>query len=298
VELRHFRYFVAVGECLNFTRAAAKLRLAQPALSRQIRDLEEELGVRLFERSSRFVRLTEAGKAFLSEARAVLDHSEHAANIAKAYGKNERSEIQIGYSPSPTIELLPEALSVFREAAPSVRIKLHDLSSEEILAGLRDGRLDAALTVAARKKRMHGLIFEELRTYPVTVVMPRSGRWLKVRCLGLGILAEESLVCFSRDEYPEYYSWLIDIFRPVRRKPRIGEEVDSASSLIAGVEAGRGIALVPSCFSVVAGSRLKFVPLNPTPAPLVVGICYLKSHLKPGALRFVEIARALRSNGL
>src|SRR5690349_14480133 len=99
MELRHLRYFVAVGELLNFTKAAAKLRVAQPALSRQIHDLEEELGVPLLERNSRSVRLTSAGKAFVKDAQAVLQSAEAAIQTARAFAKGERGEIHIGYAP-------------------------------------------------------------------------------------------------------------------------------------------------------------------------------------------------------
>src|SRR5262245_55176497 len=114
MELRHFRYFVAVAEEQNVTRAAARLRVSQPPLSRQIRDLEDELGVALFERSAKSVRLTEAGRVFLEEARAVLSRAEEAAQTVKAVAGGKRGELHVGYAPSLTVELLPQALRTFQ----------------------------------------------------------------------------------------------------------------------------------------------------------------------------------------
>src|SRR5215468_11139710 len=107
MELRHLRYFVAVAELLNFTKAAAKLRVAQPSFSRQIHDLEEELGVSLLERNSRFVRLTGAGEAFATEARAVLQQAEAAVQKARAFANSNHGHLNLGYASSLTVELLP-----------------------------------------------------------------------------------------------------------------------------------------------------------------------------------------------
>src|SRR5262249_50331733 len=153
MELRHLRYFVAVAELLNFTKAAAKLRVAQPSFSRQIRDLEEDLGVSLLERNSRFVRLTEAGKAFATETSAVLQHAETAAQTARAFAKSHHGRLHLGYAPSLTVEVLPQALRSFEKQCPRVRVTIQDLSIREMMNGLREGRLDVALTVELSGKQ-------------------------------------------------------------------------------------------------------------------------------------------------
>ena len=118
MELRHLRYFVAVAEALNFTRAAAKLRLAQPALSRQVQDLEDEIGVDLLQRSPRGATLTAEGKLFLEEARGILRLTEEAVSKTRALARGELGELNVGYAPSPSIELLPPALRSFQAAFP------------------------------------------------------------------------------------------------------------------------------------------------------------------------------------
>jgi DNA-binding transcriptional LysR family regulator len=288
MELRHFRYFVTVAKLLNFTKAAVKLHVAQPALSRQIRDLEDELGVQLLERNSRFVRLTAAGATFVHEAHAVLVRAQEAAQAARAFATGERGVIRLGYAPSPTVELLPQALQAFQKDSPGVRLTLHDLSVQEMLHGLREGGLDAALTVASSSKEMSGLAFEELRTYPFCVAVNASHRLARVRRVNLSQLKEEHLIVYSRADYPEYHEWLASMFQSLGAMPKIAEEHDSATSLIAAIEAGRGIALVPSVLSSLAGSRLMLREIKPSPMPLVVGVAYRRHHLNPAVRRFIK----------
>lgn len=128
MELRHLRYYLAVAEALNFTKAAALLRVAQPALSRQIRDLEDEIGVDLLTRTPRGVTLTAEGKLFLEETRSLLKLANEAVEKTRALARGEYGELQIGYSPSPTIELLPPALGAFQKNVPRVTVRLYDLA--------------------------------------------------------------------------------------------------------------------------------------------------------------------------
>src|SRR3989442_3260045 len=162
MELRHLRYFIGVAEEENVSRAALKLHVSQPALSRQIRDLEDELGFLLLERSARSVRLTEAGRAFLTEARAVLQRAEHAVNAARAIATDGGGELHVGYAPSLSARILPQTLRVFKAELPNVRLRLHDLSTEEMLAGLREGKLQLAFVVRPTPRMMRGLRFAVL----------------------------------------------------------------------------------------------------------------------------------------
>src|ERR1700683_2427650 len=145
VELRHLRYFVIVAEEQNVTRAAERLHVSQPPLSRQIRDLEQELGVGLFRRTAKSLALTEAGKIFLNEARAVLLRAEKAVQTVRAVASGGRGQLRVGYAPSLTVELLPQALRSFERECPGVRVTLHDLSTEECVQRLTNRKLDVAL---------------------------------------------------------------------------------------------------------------------------------------------------------
>src|SRR5213593_2006551 len=185
MELRHLRYFVAVAEEQNVTRAAARLHVSQPPLSRQIRDLEDELGVALFDHGAKSVRLTEAGRVFLTEARAVVERADKAVQTVKAVANGQRGEIHVGYAPSLTVELLPRALRFFQEANPGVRVQLHDLSTQEMLRGLRDGKLHVALMIQVSTKVLTGLAFKELRRYAICVAAHPSHPLARARKVSL-----------------------------------------------------------------------------------------------------------------
>src|SRR5258705_2179262 len=147
MELRHLRYFLAVGDALNFTKAAAQLRVAQPALSRQVQDLEEEIGVDLLKRSPRGVTLTAEGKLFLEEVRELLKRADESVEKVRALARGEYGELRVGYAPTPTVEILPPALAAFQKAVPRVKLLLHDLSSDERVTSLRDASLELSSTI-------------------------------------------------------------------------------------------------------------------------------------------------------
>jgi LysR family transcriptional regulator, benzoate and cis,cis-muconate-responsive activator of ben and cat genes len=291
MELRHLRYFVAVAELQNFTRAATRLRVAQPALSRQIRDLEDELGAPLLERNPRRVRLTEAGAVFLPEAKAVLQRAAEAAQAVRAVGRGERGEINVGYAPTPTVELLPCTLHAFQNLAPGVRVTLHDLSTEEMLHGLHDGKLDLCLMVRPAAKALRGLRFELLREYPMCVAVARTPPFARLTRVTREQLVREPLLAYARADYPEYHAMLDDLFGSTGPKYRVVQEQDSASALLASVESGRGVAVVPSCMAILAGGRVKLRSLHPLPDALAVGTACRLQKLSPAAQKFLQAAR-------
>ncbi|MDB6020589.1 MAG: hypothetical protein JWQ04_446, partial [Pedosphaera sp.] len=237
----------------------------------QIRDLEDEIGFPLLERSAKSVHLTEAGRTFLIEARAVLQRAEDAVKAARAKVGGMQGEIQAGYAPSLTVEILPRALRIFQAEFPRVRVRLHDLSTEEMVGQLNKGKLQLALMVRPSRKMMRGLRFQELASYPLCVAVPPGHRLARARRVKLAELAREPLIGYSHEDYPEYQESVDALFKPREPRPRIVEEHDGVTSLIAAVESGRGVALVPSCLACMVGPRLKLIPLNPAPSPIVVG---------------------------
>jgi DNA-binding transcriptional LysR family regulator len=295
MELRHLRYFVAAAETENVSRAAAKVHVSQPALSRQIRDLEDELGFPLFERSAKSVRLTEAGKIFFTEARAVLQRADEAVATAKAVAHGGRTELHVGYAPSPTVRIMPATLRVFQAQFPKVRVRLHDLSTEEMLAGVRDGKLQMALLVRPGHGLLRGLHFEELSRDTMCLAVSHEHPLARGRSATLEQVAREPLVAFSAIEYPEYKEYLEALFAPIKAKPRIAQEHDSSASLIAAVESGGGVAIVPRSFSCFTGPRLKLVALSPEPEQIIIGGVWLKNGAAPEAEKFWQCAKEAAS---
>jgi LysR family transcriptional regulator, benzoate and cis,cis-muconate-responsive activator of ben and cat genes len=291
MELRHLRYFIAAAETENVSRAALKLHVSQPAVSRQIRDLEAELGFSLFERSAKSVRLTEAGKTFLAEARAVMQRAEDAVNRAQAIATGARGELHVGYAPSPMVRIMPAALRAFQAQMPQVRVRLHDLSTEEMLAGVREGELQVAFLVRPNRATLRGLHFEELARDTMCLAVPPDHALARLRSVTLARAAREPLVVFTRKDYPEYHEYLEAMFATIKARPKIAAEHDSAASLIAAIESGAGVAVVPQSFSCSAGPRLKLIPLTPTPAPLAIGAVWANDGLIPTAESFWKAAK-------
>ena len=270
MELRHLRYFVIVAEEQNVTRAAERLHVSQPPLSRQIRDLEDELGVELFRRSAKSLALTEAGKIFLIEARAVLLRVDKAIETVRMVARRDRGSLRIGYAPSLTAEFLPRALRLFEAERPGVRVALHDLSSEECLQRIADGKLDLALTVPRRGLRDKSLKFESLTRYAILCAVGLDHPFAKKRAVTLAEIRQQKLMVYSHEDYPEYRDWLSTLFKDFN--PCNTEEYDGVIGLIAAVEAGRGVAFVASSASCLAGPRLRLIPIRPPLGDITVSV--------------------------
>jgi len=273
MELRHLRYFVVVAEEQNVTRAAERLHLSQPPLSRQIRDLEDELGVELFRRTAKSLALTQAGKVFLGEARAVLLRADQAVEAARIAGKKCAGHLRVGYAPSLTARFLPETLRAFGAAFPDVHVTLHDLSTEECRVQLAARKLDLALTVEPPGPEK-GLVFEKITSFPILCAVSRSHPLARRRTVNLKELAAEPFVVYAESDYPEYVASLRERALAAGFRPNIVGEYDGATGLITAVESGRGVALVASTLQCLAGPRLAFVPLQPPLPPATMGAAY------------------------
>src|SRR6476660_6721240 len=289
VELRHLRYFVAVAEIENVSRAALKLHVSQPALSKQIRDLEDELGFSLLERTAKSVRLTDAGRAFLDNARALLQHADEAVKEARAIATEEPTELHVGYSPTQFAEILPKTLRTFQKAMPNVHVRLHDWSNNAIRDGLHDGRLQLGLIVPPVKaSSMRDLRSEELFHQRVCVAVAPQHPFARRRAIPIAEVAAEPLIGLTREDYPNYYDFLSSIFAKVKQKPRVVEEHDSFSGIISAVEAGTGVTMSIDVLGHSFGNRVKLVHITPEPKPISVGIVALKGRLSPAAEKFWE----------
>jgi DNA-binding transcriptional LysR family regulator len=176
----------------------------------------------------------------------------------------------------------------FQETSPGVKVSLHDFSTEQMLAGLRDDSLDAALMAKTSSAALRGLQFRNLVTYHVCVAAHPTHPLARKRRVPLADLAVERLIAYSRREYPEYHEFMQKLFAGGKRRPQIGEEHDSVSSLIAAVESGRGVAIVTESLRCLVGARLVLRPLSPAPEPFCVGVVTPLAEGHPALERFVE----------
>ena len=244
MELRHLRYFVAVAEELHFGRAAERLFMAQPPLSQQIQQLERELGVTLFQRTSRRVQLTPAGEAFLPESRQVLAGVETATQAARRAATGEIGRLGIGFAASATYDLLPAVLHDFRERFPEIALSLQELNAAEQTQALHDRRIQVGFArpyVETSKVRVEAVLRE-----PFLVALPESHPLARQTDLALSQLADELFVSFPEQPPPSYAQAVRRVCETAGFTPRVVQEVREMQTAISLVAAGLGIALLPA----------------------------------------------------
>ena len=247
MELRHLRYFVAVAEELNFTRAAERLNMAQPPLSTQIRALEEELGARLFDRDKRRVDLTQAGRQMLVRARAILSAADAAVKETRRAAAGDIGELQLGYAASAMFtELLPAALRVFRKALPNVQLIVHEMTSRDQLYAIHDRQLDVGILRRPDMPVPPGVRMEEWYTASLVAAIPKGHPLAKKSAIAVADLQDQPLIAYPRDAGVGLYWRIIDLCVKAGFQPRIVREARDASVMIGLVSAGIGIAIVPS----------------------------------------------------
>ena len=215
-----------------------------------------------------------------------------AVKEARAVASAEPTELHVGYSPTPTAEILPKILRAFQRALPNVHVKLHDWSNNAILTGIRDGRLQLGLIVPPLKaSALHDVRYEELFHERVCVAVALQHPFARRRAIPITEVAAEPLIGLTREDYPNYYDFLSIIFSKVKQKPRVVEEHDSFSGIISAVEAGTGVAVGCEVLGHSFGNRVKFLHLTPEPKPFSVGIVARKGKLSPAAEKFWQCAK-------
>src|ERR1700693_2876415 len=241
MELRHLRYFVAVGEEQHYGHAAQRLRVAQPALSRQIQDLEEELGFKLFDRLPRGVKINPAGKLFLDDARRILQEVSEAAARAARVARGQSGTLRVGFTENASWRgAVPESIRRFREKQSDVELQLTPATSLEQIEALRSGRLDAGFVFNTPKTDA------ELDHIPVAVqdvelAGPKGHPLIKMKKLKLRDLADASFVWFPRREAPAFYDRLMhECFRGGLKSPRIVQEGLNEATILSLVSHGVG----------------------------------------------------------
>lgn len=282
MELRHLRYFVAVAEELNFTRAAARLHIGQPPLSQQIQGLEEELGVRLFERSKRRVALTEVGRRFLANAYRILEDTDQAVDCARRAARGEIGELRIGFTSSmPFTSLLPGLIRQYRRARPDVTLTLREMFTPDQYAALADEEIDLGFVRYTGLAIPPGIEVREIRHDPLRLVINAGHPLAGQAVLSLADVREEGFVTYPRRAGTGLTALLHQLCRAAGFEPRIVQEAAEATTQIGLAAAGLGIALLPSPLECVRIEGVRYVPLSDPGAYLSLGVAIRRGDASP-----------------
>jgi LysR family hca operon transcriptional activator len=296
MELRHLRYFVAVAAHGSFNRAAEILHLTQPPLSRQVKDLEEELGVTLLVRGPNSVKLTEAGELFYEEAREVLARAEDAARRVR--GETGKEILRVGYNASMTSGIISAVLAKFQAFAPRVRTELVDLSSREIGEMAGAGRLDLmVIPGCAVPKGVPGFQFTELCRLNPVLILPSGHPMAKLKRIPVARLQQLPLVGLAKGNNPEYLSTIRMVLEPFGISPNFISLVnDGFSSLFVELEATNAAAIVGDGIVGILPHTLVARPFSPKMpnVPVVIGLPAL--HTKPHAETFARLLIEVANN--
>lgn len=266
-ELRQLRYFVAVAEERNLTRAARRLHIAQQSLSQQIRSLEAQLGVTLLERHARGVELTDIGRVLLREARPVLAQADRAIGAVRRAARGEPGELRVGFLSSVANYLMPPIVRAFGDRHPAVTLHAEDSKIADLVAGLREGRLDAGLS---RPPLVDDLATEVVLHEPVAAVLPEDHPLATREELTLAELAGEAWVLTDRASWPPWHRKYDEDFARAGYRPRVVQRGTSPQNLLALVAAGIGVTRLPLSARSLRDSGVRFVPLAGEEATVVL----------------------------
>ena len=296
MELRHLRYFVAVAEELHFTRAAERLHIAQPPLSQQIRALEDELGVRLFERTRRSVALTDAGHALLERARALLSSAQALPAELQRIARGEVGQLRIGFSSTlPLTRLLRTIVADWRHSHPAVALGLREMHSAMQFEALRSGELDVGL-VRYNESTPEGLRLQLLRRDPLRLVVPAGHRFARRRSVSIADCRDEAFIGFPGDAGTGTGPLLNRLAAQAGFTPRIAQEAREATTQIGLVAAGLGIAVLPAPLEAVRVEGVHYLPLKGDGALLVMSVATREGEASERVLAFARRVRALASD--
>ena len=293
MELRHLRYFVAVAEELHFGRAAERLHIAQPPLSRQIHDLERELGAPLFSRVGRRVALTHAGQAFLPEARRTLAQADRARVAAQRAARGETGTLAVGFVEAASYSgLLPDVIGAIRQQVPAVALELFEYSSLQQGEALREGRIGVGLLHSVPADAAEWLETERVLRDPMVAALPRGHRLAGQSRVTLGDLAPDPFLLFGRPNGPGLYDRIIAACQAAGFSPRVAQEAGQIQTLIGLVAAGVGVALVPGSFSELRRPGVVYRPVRGAGVDMDIWAVWRRGDESPVRERFVATLRA------
>jgi LysR family transcriptional regulator, benzoate and cis,cis-muconate-responsive activator of ben and cat genes len=292
VELRHLRYFVAVARERNFTRASEQLHIAQPPLSRQVQQLEDELGIDLIETGSRPLRLTEAGRLFYEQAVQVLERVDEMKTMITRLHAAERSRFSMGFVASTLYGKLPTVIRSYRAARPSVELTLLAMTSVEQIGALKEGRIDVGfgripLDDPALDRQL-------LRNEKLIVAVPGGHALSRPdRALRLADLAVLPLIVYPKAPRPSYADQVLSLFRDARLKPPFVHEVRELQTALGLVAAEEGFCLVPASIETLRRDNVVYRKLDAVHAVSPIIMSSRKGDRSPEIALVLKLIRQM-----
>ena len=290
MELRHLRYFIAVAEELNFTRAADRLHMAQPPLSQQIQQLEAQLGFQLFRRTKRTVVLTDAGQVFFEEAQKILLQVDRAIQLGQQTSRGELGQLTIGFVSSAAHNVVPAILQQFRTLNPAVLLELHELTTNEQLQRLRFGQIDIGFVRPPVEE--DGINSEIVFREPLIVALPQTHRMAKCDRVELRALKDEPFILFPRSLAPGLYDPIVSLCQQAGFSPRAAQEAIQMQTIVSLVAAEMGVAIVPASMQNFQRSGVVYKALSESTCIVAIALIW-RSDPTAAVQRFLKVARQI-----
>jgi DNA-binding transcriptional LysR family regulator len=286
VELRHLRYFVAVAEELHFGRAARRLGIVQPALSKQIVALERELGVMLFIRTKRDVSITEAGQALYAETREILQRVDHATDTARLTESGAIGSLSIGFIGPAMWNILPSLLREHRSRVPGIHFRLYEMTSGPIIEQVREGILDAGFIRPFGHDE--AVEIKTVWSEPFAIAVPEDHRLAQLEVVDLANAAGETFVLVSRAQSPGLFDQCLALCQSYGFSPLLIQEGNTGGAMFGMVAAGLGVTVVPESARAVPWPGVVFRPLTRTEPQLDLAAVYRRDEQSPALASFLE----------
>ena len=291
MELRHLRYFIAVAEELHFTRAAERLHIGQPPLSQAIQALEADIGARLFARTKRSVRLTEAGRLFLDDARRILFLSDQAAETARRAERGEAGELRVGFTFStPLTPLFAAVINRYRQAYPHVTLTLHEMATLRQLDGLTQRTLDLGFIRPPDGGHGADLKLTPMREDPLVAVLPTTTALARKKMIQMGDLKGMPFVMYPASAGTGIYPQIFRLCREAGFVPNVALEAGEASTIIGLVAAGCGVSLLPKAFDRIRMDGVCYRPIADEAATTTLLLAQRGDEASPLVAAFVALA--------